>query len=84
MKKKNDCSYSVQKHKCEKYLQIFLQTNCGRQNFPKQTGLLNKQIKSFFVRWPEPIYMRVGYVFDLRCSEWKIQPISMIFGILNK
>ena len=22
--------------------------------------------------------------FDLRFSEWKIQPISMIFGILNK
>ena len=33
------------------------------------------------LRWPEPIYMRVGYVFDLRFSEWKIQPISMIFGI---
>ena len=28
--------------------------------------------------------MRVGYVFDLRFLEWKIQPISMIFGILNK
>ena len=36
------------------------------------------------LRWPEPIYMRVGYVFDLRFSECKIQPISMIFGILNK
>ena len=36
------------------------------------------------LRWPEPIYMRVGYVFDLRFSEWKIQPISMIFGICNK
>ena len=33
------------------------------------------------LRWPEPIYMRVGYVFDLRFSEGKIQPISMIFGI---
>ena len=33
--------------------------------------------------WPEPIYIRVGYVFDLRFSEWKIQPISMIFGILS-
>ena len=32
-------------------------------------------------RWLEAIYMRVGYVFDLRFSEWKIQPISMIFGI---
>ena len=21
------------------------------------------------LRWPEPIYMRVGYVFDLRFSE---------------
>ena len=35
------------------------------------------------LRWPEPIYMLVGYVFDLRFSEWKIQPISMIFGILS-
>ena len=32
----------------------------------------------------EPIYMRVGYVLDLSFLEWKIQPISMIFGILNK
>ena len=31
-----------------------------------------------------PIYMCVGYVFDSRFSEWKIQPISMLFGILNK
>ena len=30
------------------------------------------------------IYMRVDYVFDLRFLECKIQPISMIFGILNK
>ena len=36
------------------------------------------------LRRPEPIYMRVDYVFDLRFLEWKIQPISMIFGILNK
>ena len=34
--------------------------------------------------WPKPIYMHVGYVFDLRFSERKIQPISIIFGILNK
>ena len=40
--------------------------------------------KEWHLRWPEPIYMRVGYVFDLRFSEWKIQPISKIFGILNK
>ena len=36
------------------------------------------------IRWPEPIYMRVGYVFDLRFSEGKIQLISMMFGIPNK
>ena len=30
------------------------------------------------------IYMHVDYVFDLRFLECKIQPISMIFGILNK
>ena len=35
------------------------------------------------LRWPVPIYMRVGYVFDSRFSEWKIQPISTIFCILN-
>ena len=34
------------------------------------------------LRWPEPIYTRVGYVFDLRFLERKIQPISMIFGTL--
>ena len=36
------------------------------------------------LRWPVPIYVRVGYVFNSRFLEWKIQPISMIFGILNK
>ena len=36
------------------------------------------------LRWPEPIYMRVGYVFESRFTAGKIQPISMIFGILNK
>ena len=34
--------------------------------------------------WPEPIYIRVGYVFDLRFLEWTIQPISMISGIPSK
>ena len=38
---------------------------------------------SYDLRWPEPIYIVVGYAFNLRFSEWKIQPISMIFGILN-
>ena len=41
-------------------------------------------LHTWHLRWPVPIYMRVGYVFDSRFSEWKIQPISMIFGILNK
>ena len=25
--------------------------------------------KKLFLRWPEPLYMRAGYVFDLRFSE---------------
>ena len=36
------------------------------------------------LRWLVPIYMRVGYVFDSGFSEWKIQPISTIFCVLNK
>ena len=36
------------------------------------------------LRWPEPIYMRVGYVFESRFSAGMIKPISMIFGILYK
>ena len=32
----------------------------------------------------KPIYMRIGYILDLSFLEWKIQPISTIFGILNK
>ena len=36
------------------------------------------------LRWPEPIYMRVGYVLEWRFSAGMIYPISMIFGILNK
>ena len=42
--------------------------------------------KQFFLllRWPEPIYMRVGYVFESRFSAGMILLISMIFGILNK
>ena len=39
---------------------------------------------SFSLRWPEPVYMRVGYVFDPRFLEWTSQPISIIFRILNK
>ena len=35
-------------------------------------------------RWPEPIFMRVGYGFESSFSAEKIQQISMIFGILNK
>ena len=35
------------------------------------------------LRWPEPIYMRVRYVFESRFSAGMIKPISMIFGILN-
>ena len=35
-------------------------------------------------RWPEPIFMRVGYGFESRFSVGKIEQISMIFGILNK
>ena len=33
---------------------------------------------------PETIYMRIGYVFESRFSAGMIQPISIIFGILNK
>ena len=33
------------------------------------------------LRRSKPIYMHAGHVFDLI---WTIQPISMIFGILNK
>ena len=36
------------------------------------------------LRWPEPIYMRVGCVFESRFSEEMIQPISTIFGIRKK
>ena len=36
------------------------------------------------LRWPEPIDMRVGYVFKSRFSAGKIWPISMIFVILSK
>ena len=43
-----------------------------------------RRIFSMLSRWPVPIYMRVGYVIDSLFSEWKIQPISTIFCILNK
>ena len=36
------------------------------------------------MQWPNPIYMRVGYVFESRFSARTIWPISMIFGIGNK
>ena len=36
------------------------------------------------LRWPEPIYMRVGYVSESRFLAGMIYLISMIFGILNK
>ena len=36
------------------------------------------------LRWPEPIYLRAGYVFESRFSAEMIQPISTILGILNE
>ena len=36
------------------------------------------------LRWPAPIYMRLGYVFHSRFSAESIQPISMIFDILHE
>ena len=33
------------------------------------------------LKWPDTFYLRIGYIFVLA---WKIQPISIIFGILNK
>ena len=36
------------------------------------------------LRWCEPIYLRVGYVFESGFSAGMIKPISMIFGIVNK
>ena len=35
------------------------------------------------LRWPEPIYMCVGYVLKSRFSAGKMGPISMILVILN-
>ena len=37
----------------------------------KHLNTCSKRMFHFFplVRWPEPVYMRVGYVFDLRFSE---------------
>ena len=37
-------------------------------------------VMSHQLRWPEPIYMRVGYVLKPRFSAGKIWPISMIFA----
>ena len=36
------------------------------------------------LRWPAPIYIRLGYVFHSRFSAESIQPISMIFDILHE
>ena len=36
------------------------------------------------LRWPEPIYLRVGYVFESGFSAGMTEPISMIFGMLSK
>ena len=38
---------------------------------------------TFTLRWPEPIYLQVGYVFKSVFSAATIQPISISFGILN-
>ena len=44
----------------------------------------NTDLQSRGTNFWDTLYMRVGYVFDLRFLKWKIQPISMIFRILNK
>ena len=38
---------------------------------------------TFTLRWPEPIYLQLGYVFKSVFSAATIQPISISFGILN-
>ena len=38
---------------------------------------------TFTLRWPEPIYFQVGYVFKSVFSAATIQPISISFGVLN-
>ena len=41
-------------------------------------------LKKFtFLRWPEPIYRRDGYVFESRFLAGKIYRFFLIFGILN-
>ena len=46
-------------------------------------SLALKQRLSATRRRPEPIYMPVDYVFELRFSAGTIYPISMMFGIGN-
>ena len=36
------------------------------------------------LRWPEPIYMHVGYVFELCLLAGTIELISMIFDTFNE
>ena len=46
--------------------------------------LTNQKSQTLQSRWPKPINMYIGYVFDLHFLECKIQTISMISGIQIK
>ena len=41
-------------------------------------------ITEFSLRWQEPIYLRVGCVFESGFSAGMIWPLSMMFGILTQ
>ena len=47
-------------------------------------NVATQMITYFPLRWPVSIYMLLVFFFYSRFSEWKIQPISTIFCILNK
>ena len=52
--------------------------------FEKKNPAPRNTAANEIIKVPVPIYMRVGYIFDSRFSECKIQPISTIFCILKK
>lgn len=52
--------------------------------FRPQSHLYNKIIQLAALRWPGPVYLRVGYVVEPRFSARTISPISIILASLIK
>ena len=85
---KNCIPFNAENYIFTKYL-IYLQPSfaCSETEVKNKTKLYFVHpdlLTTVHLRWPDTIYLHVGYIFKSRVLARKSRPISLIFGILNK